>query len=144
MLMANIQAACLQARKLKQTERAAALTTLLAEVQKIGKDAGNRETTDEEALRVVKKFLKGVEEFLALTKDESTQARLLAEKEMLESFLPVQAGEAELKQAVTEIVGALADKGPKAVGAVMKSLKERFGGNYDGALASKLVKEALT
>jgi uncharacterized protein YqeY len=40
-------------------------------------------------------------------------------------------------------VGALADKSPKQMGVVMASLKARAGGQYDGAMASRLVKAAL-
>jgi uncharacterized protein len=143
MLMSKVQAASLEARKAKQADRAAVLVTLYAEIQKVGKDAGNRDTTDEEAVRVVKKFLKGVDEFLAVSTDDGTRARLELEKEILESFLPTQADEATLRQAIGDVVSTLADKGPKSVGVVMKALKERFGGNYDGNLASKLVREAL-
>lgn len=143
MLMSKIQAASLEARKAKQSERATILVTLFAEVQKVGKDAGNRDTTDDEAVRIVKKFLKGVDEFLVVAKDETTVTRLQLEKAVLEEFLPKQADEAALRQAIGDIVSALADKGPKAVGVVMKGLKDRFAGNYDGAMASKLVKEVL-
>lgn len=64
MLIEKIKADSIEARKAKETVKANLLVTLLAEVTKVGKDKGNRATTDEEAIAVIKKFLKGVEETL--------------------------------------------------------------------------------
>ena len=66
------------------------------------------------------------------------------EKAILKGLLPAQLGEAELAAAIGEIVATLADRSPKAVGAVMAQLKARFGATYDGALASKLTRAALS
>ena len=143
MLVSQVQAASLEARKIKDSTRATLLVTLFAAMQKVGKDAGNRQTSDDEAVRVLKQFLKGVEEFLAVVKDEATVARLTTEKNVLESFLPAQADAESLKVAIAEIVASLADNSPKSMGLVMKLLKERFAGNYDGSLASKLTRDAL-
>jgi len=44
---------------------------------------------------------------------------------------------------VRDLVGALPDKSPKQMGVVMKALKERLAGAYDGAEATALVKAAL-
>lgn len=143
MLLAKIQAASLAARKAKETEKAALLTTLYAEAARIGKDAGNRETTDEEVVKVVRKFVKGVDETLALVTHPDARARSMREKEVLEPFLPHMVVGAELAAAVDDIVGALADRTPRQMGAVMKTLRERFAGAYDGNEASSLVKARL-
>lgn len=143
MLLHAIQAASLEARKNKDTARADLLVTLYAEAQRVGKDAGNRESTDAEVLQVVRKFLKNVDEFLRATKEPHKVAALQLEKQVLEYFLPAQADEAALRAAIADVVAQLAQKSPKAMGAVMAALKERFGGNYDGALASRLAREAL-
>lgn len=52
----QIKAASLTARKARDTVASALLTTLLSDVVMIGKNAG-RETTDAEAVAIVKKFI---------------------------------------------------------------------------------------
>ena len=125
------------------------LVTLLSEAAMVGKNDGGREPTDDEVLKIVKKFVKGVEDTLAVLLGRENAladprvAQLQIEKELLEAYLPQQLTEVALAAAVADIVAGLTDKGPKAMGAVMKSLKDQFAGRYDGALAGKLVKEAL-
>lgn len=144
MLLKKIQDASLEARKSKDAVRADLLVTLYAEAARVGKDAGNRDSTDEEVQRTVRKFLKGVDESLAVLTDIERRSRLLVEKGILEGYLPSVLTEAELSEAVKSIVATLPEKSLKAVGTVMAQLKARFGATYDGAQASKLVKAALS
>lgn len=143
MLLETIKAASLAARKAKDAEQAALLTTLFAEAARIGKDAGNRETTDEETVRVVRKFIKGLDESLAVLTQDEARNRALRERAVLEQFLPKMVTGAELATVVADIVSTLAERTPKQMGIVMKSLKDRLGGAYDGNEASVLVKAAL-
>lgn len=143
MLLETIKAASLAARKAKDAEQAALLTTLFAEAARIGKDAGNRETTDEETVRVVRKFLKGIDESLAVLTQDEARARALRERAVLEQFLPKLVTGAELSAVVSDIVATLPEKTPKQMGLVMKALRDRLGGAYDGNEASTLVKTAL-
>lgn len=143
MLIEQIREQSLQARRAKDTVRATLLVTLYAEAARVGKDAGNRDTTDEEAQRVVRKFLKGVEESLAVLKDETARQVALAEKAILESLLPQRVTGEQLQAVVQDIVATLPEKSPKQMGAVMRTLKERLAGSYDGAEATTLVKQAL-
>jgi uncharacterized protein len=143
MLLDTIQAASLAARKAKETEKAALLTTLYAEAARIGKDNGNRLTTDDETLRVVRRFVKGVEDSLAVITQADARERALREKEVLEAFLPQQLTGPALAAAVDHIVRGLDTRTPKQMGLVMKVLREQFAGAYDGNEASALVKAAL-
>ncbi len=143
MLLDKIQAASLEARKAKQTEKASLLVTLYAEAARIGKDAGNRGTTDDEVVKVVRKFIKGIDESLAVLPEGEARNRALREKAELEVFLPMMVAGDELKAFIADIVAALPDKSPKAMGAVMKALKDKLAGAYDGTEASSLVKAAL-
>jgi uncharacterized protein YqeY len=143
MLLETIRLQSVEARRAKDSVRATLLVTLFAEAARVGKDAGNRETTDEETQKVVRKFLKGVDESLAVLKDEAARALALAEKSILESFLPQRITGAPLQAVVAEIVASLPDKSAKQMGLVMRSLKERLSGAYDGAEATALVKTAL-
>ncbi len=143
MLLQTIRAASLDARKAKDADRAALLVTLYAEAARVGKDAGNRDSTDDEVVKVVRKFLKGVEESLAVLTVEAARVRALNEKAILETFLPRSVSGAELESVVQAIVATLPERSPRQMGAVMKALKEQLAGAYDGNEASALVKKVL-
>ena len=143
MLLEIIKAASLEARKARDTDKAALLTTLYADAARVGKDAGNRDSTDEEVVKAVRKFLKGVEESLALLTQPAAVQRAEMEKSVLETFLPRKITGAELVQEVAQIVSELTERNPKQMGAVMNVLKTRFAGAYDGNEAGQAVKAAL-
>lgn len=129
------------------------LVTLVGEAAMIGKNDGDRAPTDIEVTGTIKKFLKGIDEVIAtlakiqteqLTEKQVKQlAEAHIEKSVLEGYQPKQLSTDELKAVIEGIVAALPDKNAKAMGAVMKTLKDTYGGTYDGTSASALVKAAL-
>ncbi len=134
----------MKAKLERDTLKGNLLSTLIAEAVMVGKNDGNRETTEAETLNVIKKFLKNVNENIKLLdeigKDKSDALR---EKEILESLLPKQLSEEELYAKIVEIIATLPDKSPRQMGVVMAALKKDFDGQYDGKAASSLVKKAL-
>lgn len=147
MLLETLKNDALAARKAREAVQSALLTTLVAEAARIGKDDGNRDSTDAEVVAVVKKFIKNTEETLRAlnakpdAKDAAQQAA--RELEILKAYLPKQATEADIRAKATELVSQLADRSPKQMGAIMAGLSAAFEGNLDKALASRIVKEAL-
>lgn len=144
-MMEMLRAKQLEARKNRNEIETNLLTTLVAEAASKGKAAGNRESTDEEVVATIKKFLNGVNETLdALKFSSDCRVKVaLIEKDILESFLPKQLSEDELQIAISGIVNALPEKNAKAMGKVMAELKVNFAGLYDGSMASKIAKELL-
>lgn len=150
-LLQSIQGAQVQARKSKTSQddaiRVSLLTTLLGEAATVGKNAGNRETSDAECVAVVKKFLKNIEDTrAALQGKEGAQEalhKLDVEVQVLEAFLPAQLDEAQLRATLVGLAKELGAATPKDMGRLMKALKERFDGQYDGKLASTLCKDVL-
>lgn len=71
------------------------------------------------------------------------QATACAEREILEQYRPAQLNEQQLQHILHDMVQALQERTPKQMGVIMKRLKETYEGQYDGALASKLIKELL-
>ena len=129
-LMEQIKVKQVQARKSGSIE-ASLLTTLLGEAAMVGKNAG-RETNDAEVVAVVKKFVKNMDETVsALTSRGQDAATFVAERDVLEQFLPVQLSE----NALIEVA-----KCQPNMPAFMKHLKENFAGKYDGKLASTVEK----
>ena len=127
------------------------LVTLQAEAAMPGKNDGNRASTDDEVLRVIRKFLKGIDETVKGlesrgTQDERTQSALaLAAQErlILTSYLPVMASDEDIQAVISDALKVV-ERTPKAMGAIMKALRDRFGSNYDASRASALAKEALS
>ena len=146
-LLDQIRKDQLTARKNRESDRASLLTTLIGEAVMIGKNDGNRETTDAEVVSLIKKFIKNTEEtYFAMADREATQKivdKLQFEKQILESYLPKQLSEEEIRKIVTESMSYLSSAGSHLVGHLMRLLKEQYPGQYDGKLASKVVKEIV-
>lgn len=124
----------LNARKEKLVIKSSILTTLIGEAEMVGKNDGNRQSTDEEVVKVIKKFIKNIDDTLNVVSEGSVTS-LIAERVILESYLPKQL-------TAEDIVRILSENYPsnpptKAVG--MKFLKENYAGRYDGKLASQVI-----
>ncbi len=142
MILEKIKKQQLQARK-EKSPIVGALTALMSEVAIVGKNNGNRETTDEEAVKVIKKFIKGINETIDLIKDPEKLKLLKMELEIYNSFLPQIMNELETRAAVEKIINALPEKSPKAMGQVMGTISKEYGTLIDRGLASQIVKEML-
>jgi uncharacterized protein YqeY len=142
-LMNTIRTKQLAARKIQDIS-AIIYTVLLGEAAMIGKNDGNRETTDAEVIAVVRKFIKNNEETMQhiRTSNPAGYEGLADENKMLSELLPTQLTEAQLRQVVTELKEELG-AGPKDMGRVMARLKTDYEGQYDGRMASTVVKEVL-
>ena len=138
-LIQTIKEHQLQARKERDVPRASLLTTLLGESMMVGKSNGNRETTDAEVMVVVRKFINNIDFFIEASKGE-TPPYLKLERQILEQYLPTQMTGDALRATILEIIK---DTAAENMGTVMKTLKERHSGHYDGNEASKLVREVL-
>lgn len=144
-LIQTIKADQLQARKNKDTSRASLLTTLYSEAAMVGKNDGNRESTDAEVVAMVKKFIKNIDETIsAVASSSDAVAMLHQEREILSVYLPKQLTEDELKALLTGMVSKLPERSPKSMGMLMKALKAEYDGQYDGKSASTLARELLT
>ncbi len=144
-LLKQIKKDQLQARKNKNGPTAKSLTTLIGEAEMIGKNDGNRESTDEEVIAVIKKFVKNLKDLMSVMSQRlsPTFTAAQAELDLLSTYLPSQMEEAELRTVIQSHLVELEDISPRMMGQVMKWLKDNYGGQYDGKLASKVVKDLL-
>lgn len=145
-LLVKIKSAQLQARKDRNTVAANLLTTLIGEAEAIGKNAGNRDTTDLEVVAVIKKFIKNINELVGVLQPGQSDiaiAQANTEKTLLEQYLPTQLSGEELKAVLVMISTELGAHTLRDMGRIMKVLKERYDGQYDGAAASTLIKVVL-
>jgi len=142
-ILKDIKSAQLSARKEKNRFKAGILTALISEVSIIGKNQGIDETKDEDSLKVITKFKKGINDTILLLKDKITypekMKELKDELEIYESFLPKQLSEDELKENIEKII----KNGSTNIGQIMGSLKKSYGGTYDGKIASNIIKSLI-
>lgn len=138
-LLSKIKADALVARKAKDSVASSLLITLGAESARVGLDSGKRESSDAEVVAIVKKFIKGNTELLSVRPDDAVALR---ERDLLSVYLPQQMNEKELEGAVSLIKQELSlDATDKSfVGVMMKELRARYEGRYDGAVASSILK----
>ena len=146
MILQDIKAASLAARKAHEADAAISLITLLSEASMIGKNDGGRETTDAETIAVVKKFIKNIDETLKVRKGDQRDpvvVKLTMERLLYNSFLPKQLTEDELKGMLAFIVAKSYPTLP-TLSDMLKALKFSYDGLYDGGTAAKLAKEILS
>lgn len=142
-LLNTIKADQLAARKARDTLKIDLLTTFLGDAVAVGKNAG-RDTTEQEVVALVKKYIKNTTEVLnAFGPIEGGPVmRPLAELAILNAYLPTQFTEERLTQVVGSIKNEI-NASSKDLGKVMALLKTRFEGQYDGKMASTVVKAVL-
>ena len=145
MLINKIKSDALIARKARKTDTATLLTTLYSEASMIGKNAGNRESTDQEVLQVIERFIKNANEIQTiLLKNNKNTCNIVSEIKVLSKYLPQKMSYNELENVVRDIVEALKDINSEVqIGKVMSVLKNSYGGTYDGKIASEIVKKEL-
>lgn len=140
MIIDDLRTLLLDVRKSKDSWFVTFYSTLIGEVEAIGKNKGNRQTTDEEAQKLMKSWIFNNEKSLEYLSPENTSRKdLLLENMLLRKFLPVELSDAELRT----IIQALITKLGKNQGAVMKELKLLHPNQYDGKVAASIVKEFL-
>ncbi len=141
-LEADIKAALLGGDK----ERALTLRTIKGALLNVKVNAGKRETglSDDEVIAIFAKESKKRQESADFYVQGDAQDRAdkeLAEKVIIDSYLPKQLSETEISALVTE---TLAELGESAhMGQVIAAVRARAGANADGALIARLVKEKL-
>lgn len=117
------------------------LTTLIGEVEKeTKKQSPARELTDGETVAIVQKFVKNLDENIALlsTKDPERAYKFIQERNALTGYLPQQ-------MEPDQIAGFARDRKAEGqnLGQIMSALKAEFGGRYDGKIASGIVRDVI-
>ena len=109
---------------------------------------GARETglSDEQVQKVLAKEAKKRSEAAELYKQGGSPERAdaeLAEKVIIDAYLPAQASEAEVKAAVEQEIAKLENPSVQNMGQIIGAVRAKLGAGADGALIAKLVKEKL-
>ena len=119
---------------------ASSITFAISEIEKIGKNNGNRLTTDDEAIKVVQKLIATIDENIEFAKKEQNDGRLIHlnfEKEILSSILPEMVTMDEVRE---YLIKSFVEK-PANKGVPMKIIKDKFGAKVDMKAAGNIVSE---
>jgi uncharacterized protein YqeY len=145
-ILAELQRRTNGALKAGRKDEVGALRVIVSELQKATKDGGV-ELDHEGELKVLRRELKRHHESLEAFR-AGGRADLVAKEEfqvaLLEGLLPKNMGEAALAALVDAVIAELGATSPKDTGSVMSAVMNRGGGQADGRLASRLVKERLS
>ncbi len=105
------------------------------------------ELTDEAAMKILAKMVKqrkeSAEIFVSNNRSDLADANL-AEAAIIEEFLPARMSEAELEEALKEIIARLGATSPQQMGMVMGAATKQLAGRADGRAISAKVKELLS
>ena len=141
----TIEADVKTALKAGDKERLSTLRLLLGELknEKIKRGSDVDDATFAAVLRkMVKQRQDSVEQYTKGGRPELA-AKEEAEIRVLESYMPQQASEADLRAAAAEIVAAQGLSGPAGIGPAMKAMLQRFGASADGTTVNRIVRELL-
>ena len=149
------------ARLKRDKFRAGVLTTLMAEVGIVGKNK-QRETTDDEALVVITKFLKNLKETFKIytkgyielddwystsysamghsAKELDKIQDMLKESKIYVEFLPQQMSKEEIERKLGIFLG---DNSNAQMGQIMGHFSKNFKGQYDGKVLSDIARETI-
>lgn len=120
---------------------APAILFALSEIEKVGKNNGNRATTEDEAIKVIQKLIATIDENLKLNVDENRRTSLNFEKQILLGVLPQMASDTEITDFLRELfTGKRGGDIPKK-GDVMKALRDKFGALVDMKRAGQIATE---
>jgi uncharacterized protein YqeY len=102
--------------------------------------------SDEEILSMMQSMIKQRQESIkmyTIGKRDDLVEREAAEIKIIETFLPAQLSETEVKAVIDQIISTTGASGIKDMGKVMAEMKAKYAGQLDFARASGMVKERL-
>ena len=134
-----------QAQKSRDSLKVDTLRLLLSEIQNKEIDL-KQDLEDKDILSILTTQIKKRKEAAVLYEKNGRQE--LHDKEMqesgiLESYLPEQVGEDELRKRIQKILTEVGAESKKDIGKVMKVVIPEFKGKADGTLIKNLVNELL-
>jgi uncharacterized protein YqeY len=141
----DIKAALLGGDKVKATTLRGLKATLLnVKVAQGKRDSG---LSDDEVIATFAKQAKQRQESADLYVQGGNQEKAdaeLAEKAIIEAYLPAQLSEDEISKLIDEVIAEIGASGPQAMGQVIGQVKTKTGASADGSVIARLAKEKLS
>lgn len=120
---------------------APAILFALSEIEKVGKNNGNRATTEDEAIKVIQKLIATIDENLKLNIDDGRRIALNFERQILLGVLPKMASDSEITDFLRELFTGKREGDVPKKGDVMKALRDKFGALVDMKRAGQIATE---
>lgn len=134
-----------EAMKAKDEVRLRTVRMLLAAIKNFEVEQ-MRPVTDEEILQIMSKEIKKRQEAIEMYEKGNRQDLAQAERlevQIIQSYMPQQMGEGEIRELAKKIITELGLSSPKDVGTAMKAIMPHVKGRADGKLVNKIVSELL-
>lgn len=146
MLEKKIQDDLFAAMKSHDEVTVAALRSIKTAIQNEKTNGKFHELTDDEIVKLIQKLSKQRQEAADIY-NQANRLELaqneLNEKYVLDGYLPSVMNEDELKEVIDKITSALNATTMKDMGRVMKELSAQYPNQYDGRVASNIIKSKL-
>lgn len=120
---------------------AASITFVISEIDRVGKNSGNRATTEDEAVRVVQKLVSTLRDNLSYQLTEADESNTRLQIQILESVLPQMLTQEQTADSIRVIMTGKTRDNMPAKGDVMKLLRAQHGALIDLKLAGNIMKE---
>ncbi|MEO2064889.1 MAG: GatB/YqeY domain-containing protein [Desulfurobacteriaceae bacterium] len=133
------------ALKAKDKEKLSVIRMLQALIKNAEIDKRG-ELTDEEIVSLLQKYAKQRRESIEMYEKGGRQDLVEKEKrelEIVESYLPKQMSEEEIRELVAEVIKEVGASSPKDLGKVMQAVMPKVKGRADGSLVNRVVRELL-
>lgn len=148
-ILAQLKKDQIEARKARDSVRANLLTTAIGESSTISKDEHKRgitEPTDLKVITTLKVFVGNIDTALngdeakgqKPVSDEAARAKLLAERAILEPYIPEEFSEVQLREKIAE-----AAPGETLTLKDTKRIKDALDAQYPGQVSPKMLSEIL-
>ena len=135
----TLKADMMTARRAKESSKVASYALIISEIEKVGKNDGNRKTTNDEAIALIKKMVIRNEELAGYTEVGPARDKIDAETEMMRKYLPLMI----TPEAVETFINDLVSGGVSNIGQIMGSLKQEYGQAVDMKAAGGIARNAL-
>ncbi|MCW5891897.1 MAG: GatB/YqeY domain-containing protein [bacterium] len=132
-----------QAMKAREAQRVSVLRGVVAAAKNLKVERRGAELAESDLVQLVRRELKKrdeAESFAAKAGRADLVDQNREERAILERYVPAMLDAERLEMVVAEVIAA----GATNLGAVMAALRERHAGQYDGKLASEIVRRRLS
>lgn len=150
MLRQQLNTAMKEAMKAGDKTRLATVRLILANLKQ--KDIDGRVDrpeglTDTEILQLLQTMIKQRRESITIFEKAGRDDLATREKDevhIIETFLPHQMSDLEIKTAIERVISDTGATSPKDMGRLMSILKDKYAGQMDFGKASQIIKQCLT
>jgi hypothetical protein len=138
-LKQKISADFMEAFKSGEKVKKNLLGVVKSEITTLEKNINTENLPDAEVIKILNKISKNLKETLSQADNEESKIEL----SIIESYLPQQMSEQDVRTAIEQIISETGAKSPGEIGKVMGGFNSKFAGKADNKTVSIIAKELL-